>query len=245
MSEVKWLTPDWPAPAHVHAATTLRSGGISAAPYDTLNLALHVGDDPQSVRHNRRRLREVLNLPAEPVWLEQVHGVEVVTLEKIPLSPRADAAVSFEPDRVCVVMTADCLPVLFCSRDGRRVGAAHAGWRGLVGGVLEETVEALGDPGELLAWLGPAIEPEAFEVGAEVRSAFVARHVSDECAFVPNARGRFQADLYELARRTLQRVGVTAIYGGGWRCYGDEARFFSHRRAAPTGRMATLIWRSA
>jgi YfiH family protein len=142
-------------------------------------------------------------------------------------------------------MTADCLPVLLCDRAGTRIAAAHAGWRGLVGGVLENTVRALGTPGELIAWLGPAIEPEAFEVGAEVRAAFLARNRATDGAFVRNARDRYQADLYQLARIELHRLGIDQIYGGGWRCYADEKRFFSHRRSAPTGRMATLIWRSA
>jgi YfiH family protein len=245
MTELSWLTPRWPAPANVCAASTLRNGGVSVAPYDSLNLALHVGDDPIAVKHNRARLRATLRLPREPVWLEQVHGTSVVVAERASGAPRADAAVSFEPGHVCVVMTADCLPVLFCSRRGDRIGVAHAGWRGLVGGVLGETVAALGDARELMAWMGPAIEPEAFEVGEEVRAAFVSRHAEDAEAFVANDRGRFQADLYLLATLELRRLGIGEVYGGGWRCFQDSARFFSHRRGAPTGRMATLIWRHA
>lgn len=243
MTELSWLTPHWPVPAQVHAASTLRRGGVSIAPYDSLNLALHVGDDPAAVQHNRERLRATLALPSEPVWLEQVHGTNVVVAERTEGVVQADAAVSFEPGHVCVVMTADCLPVLFSSLDGTRIAAAHAGWRGLVGGVLERTVAALGEGGELIAWLGPAIEPSAFEVGAEVREAFLARDSDTAAAFTSNPRGRFQADLYELARIELQRLGVDAVYGGGWRGFNDNARFFSHRRGAPTGRMATLIWR--
>ena len=245
VTERSWLTPHWPAPPHVHAASTLRHGGVSSGSYDSLNLALHVGDDPAHVRHNRERLRAMLGLPSEPLWLEQVHGANVVTTGLTGPTPQADAAVSFDASQVCVVMTADCLPVLFCSRDGAGIGAAHAGWRGLAGGVLEATVNALGGPRELLAWLGPAIEPESFEVGPEVRDAFIERDADNHAAFTANARGRFQADLYQLARIELHRLGVNAIYGGGWRCFNDSARFFSHRRGAPTGRMATLIWCSA
>jgi YfiH family protein len=246
MSDLAWLTPDWPAPANVRAAVTLRSGGVSQGPYASLNLALHVGDDPGAVLENRRRLREALRLPSEPVWLEQVHGTTVFDATvATETPPSSDAAVCREPGRVCVVMTADCLPVLFCSQDGQRIGVAHAGWRGLAGGVLAATIDALGGPHELLAWLGPAIEPEAFEVGEDVVSAFTSRHPDNERAFVRNSRGRFQADLYRLARMELQRLGVRAIHGGGLRCYADAERFFSHRRGAPTGRMATLIWREA
>ncbi len=243
MNGVGWLTPEWPAPAHVKAATTLRAGGVSVGPYDSFNLALHVGDDPAAVHENRRRLREALHLPSEPQWLEQVHGTVVANADEDLPTPAADAAVSFRPGRVCVVMTADCLPVLFSSRNGQRIGVAHAGWRGLVSGVLENTVRALGPSADLLAWLGPAIEPEAFEVGGEVGEAFLARDGANAAAFTANTRGRFQADLYELARIELRRLGVGEIHGGGWRCYADQERFFSHRRGAPTGRMATLIWR--
>ncbi|MET0983766.1 MAG: peptidoglycan editing factor PgeF [Steroidobacteraceae bacterium] len=245
MTELSWLTPHWPAPAGVRAAATLRRGGVSAPPYDSLNLALHVGDDPAAVQHNRDRLCATLALPSEPLWLDQVHGTNVVVAERTTGVVQADAAVSFESGRVCVVMTADCLPVLFCSRDGTRIGAAHTGWRGLVGGVLEKTVAALGGSRDLMAWLGPAIETDAFEVGPEVRDQFLARDPHAAVAFAANERGRFQADLYELARGALQRLGIDATYGGGWRCYNDRARFFSHRRGAPTGRMATLIWRTA
>lgn len=244
MTDVAWLTPAWPAPVNVHAATTLRSGGTSVGPYEGCNLALHVGDDAVAVHENRRRVRHALRLPAEPVWLDQVHGTTVVDADQAPVAPQADAAVSRAAGSVCVVMTADCLPVLFCSRDGQRIGAAHAGWRGLVGGVLGATVAALGEPRELLAWLGPAIEPEAFEVGPEVAEAFIARDPANAAAFERNGRGRFQADLYRLARIELQGLGVSAIYGGGLRCHADAGRFFSHRRGAPTGRMATLIWRT-
>jgi len=238
------LQPDWPAPTNVRAASTLRDGGVSVEPYDTCNLAAHVGDDPQAVRENRRRLRGALRLPSEPCWLEQVHGVSVFEANSASSSPpRADAAVARAPGSVCAVLTADCLPVLFASRDGDRVAAAHAGWRGLAAGVLDNTVGALGLPGrQLIAWLGPAISQNAFEVGDEVRVAFLARDSGNAAAFRANARGRWQCDLYELARRNLAQLGVRDVHGGGYCTYADNERFFSYRRDGQCGRMATLIW---
>lgn len=241
-----WIEPDWPAPAQVRAAATLRTGGVSSGPYASLNLGAHVGDMPQAVAENRRRVRAALGLPVEPCWLNQVHGNQVIEVCGIspPAPPTADAAWTREPGAVCGVLTADCLPVLFCDRRGTRVAAAHAGWRGLAGGVLAATIEALKTPpAELLAWLGPAIEPEAFEVGAEVREAFLERDAAHAAAFDANERGRWQADLYALARRELARLGVHAVYGGGFRCHGEPARWFSYRRDGRTGRMATMIWR--
>jgi YfiH family protein len=244
---LRWLEPDWPAPARVRAVATLRAGGISSGPYASLNLAQHVGDEPADVAENRRRLRAAAGLPGEPLWLEQVHGIEVVahegsrSLGNAP--PAADASVAFEPGRVCVVMTADCLPVVFADRAGTRIGVSHAGWRGLLGGVLEATIAALGVPSEeLLAWLGPAIAQPAFEVGPEVREAFVQRTAAYSDAFERNAAGRFQADLYALARTALAAAGVAAVYGGGWCTYRQAQEFYSFRRDRTTGRMATLAW---
>ncbi len=238
------IEPDWPAPPGVRAAFTLRTGGVSRPPYATFNCAAHVGDAPQAVEHNRAALRARLGLPAEPGWLEQVHGSHVVTLCGAALEP-ADGAVTDERGRVCVVQVADCLPVLFAARDGSAVGAAHAGWRGLAGGVLESTVGALGiAPPALLAWLGPAIGPQHFEVGEEVRTAFMRTDPGAAAAFAPNARGRWQCDLYALARQRLAALGVTQVYGGGWCTYADAAKFFSYRRDGRCGRMAALIWRS-
>lgn len=243
MNIPQWLEPDWPAPCRVRAASTLRIGGVSEGDFASLNLAAHVGDGAAAVTENRRRLQAALNLPAQPLWLNQVHGINVVEAKTQPAPPAADAAVSRTANQVCVVMTADCLPVLFCDRDATRVGAAHAGWRGLVGGVLGATVTALDvAPEKLLAWLGPAIEQEQFEVGDEVREQFLARDAGNETAFARNARGRWQADLYALARRELARLGVTEVYGGGFRCYADAQRFFSYRRDTRTGRMATMVW---
>jgi hypothetical protein len=246
------IEPDWPAPAQVRACATTRLGGVSTGPFRSLNLAQHVEDDPRAVIENRRRLKAAADLLHEPIWLEQVHGIDIVEAADQARGAKADACVSWAPGLACVVMTADCLPVLFCDRAGTVVGAAHAGWRGLAHGVLEATVRKLAKPAsELLAWLGPAIEQEAFEVGDEVRAAF--EHLSPlrerstksgegETAFRRNARGRWQADLYALAKIELGALGVNEIYGGGERCYADSDRFFSFRRDGRTGRMATLIW---
>jgi len=240
------IEPEWPAPGRVHAVFTLRVGGVSAAPYDSFNVGAHVGDAPQAVEDNRRHLRESLRLPDEPVWLEQVHGTDVVELESPAGRPRADAAVTHSTGRVCVIQVADCMPVLFAAQDGSAVGAAHAGWRGLAGGVLEATVRALRvPPRELLAWLGPAISQEHFEVGDDVRAAFMVSDSGATGAFVPNTRGRWQCDLYALARRRLAALGVDNVFGGGWCTYADPARFFSFRRDGRCGRMAALIWLGA
>ncbi|HEX6996750.1 MAG TPA: peptidoglycan editing factor PgeF [Gammaproteobacteria bacterium] len=234
--------PAWPAPPGVRAWVSERGGGVSAGRYAGLNLGTHVGDDPAAVAENRRRLAAAAGLPGEPVWLEQVHGPRVLDLDADERAP-ADGAVTGRPGAVCAVLTADCLPVLLCDRAGRRVGVAHAGWRGLLAGVLPAAVDAMGvPPDEVLAWLGPAIGQEAFEVGEEVRAAYVARDPATAGCFAPNARGRWQADLYALARRSLAGVGVTEVHGGGFCTYTERKRFFSHRRDAPTGRFATLIW---
>jgi YfiH family protein len=245
--DAAWLLPDWPAaPANLRALSTRRAGGVSVGPYASFNLAQHVGDDAAAVAANRALLRTRAGLPAEPLWLEQVHGVDVVTHEgrEPPTPPRADAAVAFEHDRVCAVMTADCLPVVFVDRAGTRVGVAHAGWRGLVGGVLEATVAAMQvPPRELLAWLGPALAQPAFEVGAEVRAAFLARTAQHAAAFVPNPHGRFQADLYALAHTALACSGVVDVAGGGRCTHAEATEFYSYRReGGRTGRMATLAW---
>lgn len=238
-----WLKPDWPAPASVIAVATTRSGGVSTGPFASMNLGAHVGDATESVRENRRLLCERLGLLSEPAWLRQVHGSAVIDAALAERgTPEADASVSRERGAACAVLTADCLPVLFAARDGSAIGAAHAGWRGLAGGVLENTVAALGTPpAELLAWLGPAISQPAFEVGLEVRDAFTAIDPSAGEHFRGNARGRLQADLYGLARQRLRSAGVTAVYGGGWCTYGETGRFFSYRRDRACGRMATVI----
>ena len=239
-----WVEPDWPAPGGVRALCTLRNGGVSHAPYASLNLGDHVGDGPASVAENRRRLMAAAGLPAEPVWLEQVHGINVADLDAATagLGP-ADAAFSRTLKRVCAILTADCLPILLAADSGDLVAAAHAGWRGLAGGVIEATVQALAVPPEkLMAWLGPAIGPQHFEVGAEVREALLKGDLGAQKAFAPNARGRFMADLGALARRRLAALGIGRIYGGGQCTYTQGDRYFSHRRDGVTGRQATLIW---
>lgn len=234
---------DWPAPPGVRAWQTIRSGGVSTAAYASLNLALHVGDRSEAVATNRERLRSGLGLPAEPRWLEQVHGNRVLRPDRGERGP-ADAAVTTKAGTVLVVMTADCLPVLLASRNGAVIGVAHAGWRGLAGGVIAATVAALAcDPADVLAWLGPAIGPNAYEVGAEVRTAFVSVEPESAGAFRPNARGRWQADLYGLARAALARAGVIEVFGAPTCTSEHPDRYFSHRREAPCGRMASLIWR--
>jgi YfiH family protein len=245
VTDLQLITPDWPAPLGVRAAFTLRTGGVSVAPYDSLNLGASIGDSPEAVAENRRRVRERLRLPAEPVWLEQVHGVGIVELGTgaAVRPPTGDASVAWGAGNVCAIRVADCMPVLFAARDGSAVAAAHAGWRGLAGGVLETTVRRLGIPAsQLIAWMGPAIGPAHFEVGDEVRAAFTATDVDAASAFVANARGRWQCDLYALTRRRLTAIGVSGIYGGGWCTFAESEHFFSYRRSGQCGRMAALIW---
>lgn len=244
MDELELLQPDWPAPTRVKAYASTRRGGVSAEPYQGLNLGAHVGDDAAHVRENRQLLSRVLNLPSEPCWLNQVHGIDCVNLPG--QLAQADAACTTQVNQVCVVMTADCLPVLFCDNKGEWVAAAHAGWRGLVDGVLESTIAQFsGHRSALMAWLGPAIGPTAFEVGPEVRAAFIAKNPDAEQAFTRGEGDRYFADLYALARQRLQAGGVTAVYGGGHCTYSESERFFSYRRDRITGRQASLIWLGA
>jgi len=235
-----WLLPDWPAPARVKACVTTREGGVSLAPFDSLNLGDHVGDEPSAVAENRRRLTD--RFAMRPAWLQQVHGIDAVEADPARVVV-ADASWTATPGIACTAMTADCLPVLFCDRAGSRVAAAHAGWRGLANGVLEATLDRLEVPAEeVLAWLGPAIGPQAFEVGPEVREAFIAHLPEAQQAFMPSHNaGKFLADIYALARLRLAARGVTAVYGGGL-CTVTDPRFFSYRRNARTGRFASLIW---
>jgi len=237
------IYPQWPAPAHVRAVSTTRTGGVSQPPYDSLNLASHVGDQDGAVRANRQQLVKQLGLAVEPVWLEQVHGDKVVNAALAAGTPPADASYTQQPGVVCAVMTADCLPVLFCDRQGEVVAAAHAGWRGLAGGVLEATVAAMGAPVDsLLAWLGPAIGPADFEVGDEVRATFVDRQAEATAAFSRSGNGQWLADIYQLARFRLASAGIEHIYGGGFCTFSDSHRFYSFRRQSTTGRMASLVW---
>ncbi|MEX0976810.1 MAG: peptidoglycan editing factor PgeF [Woeseia sp.] len=241
---VAWLEADWPAPPGVVAGTTLRQGGFSRGPYESLNLATHVGDDLQLVARNHHVFRNTCQLPSEPLWLAQVHGTTVLDAASAPSAPEGDAMQTDLPDVVCAVLTADCLPVVFASRSGRSVAVAHAGWRGLADGILESTVAAMTcEAQDLQVWLGPAISQSAFEVGAEVRERFVTQDSDAAMHFRPNSRGRWQADLYGLARRRLQHCGVTDLYGGRRCTFGEPQAFFSYRRDGACGRMATFVFR--
>lgn len=243
--ELEVITPDWPAPSHVRAACTTRSGGVSEGAWSSLNLGAHVGDVEGHVLQNRHRLAGWAGIPIGRVaFLEQVHGTQVVELP-ILNSTQADACFSLVPRTPCLIMTADCLPVLFTNNDGTQVAAAHAGWRGLCEGVLEEVVSRFDDPSTVLAWLGPAIGPDRFEVGSEVRDAFIAKSPSAVTAFEPSVNeGRYMANIYELARQRLTAAGLvrSRIYGGRWCTATDSDRFFSYRRDGITGRMASLIF---
>jgi polyphenol oxidase len=242
-----WFEADWPAPRGVRAVSTVRGdahSGLSRAPYGCFNLGDHVGDDPLAFAENRRRLKAAAGLPSEPAWLSQAHGIEVVDLDSPAAQGFADAAIARGSGKVCAILTADCLPVVLAAGSGDIVAAAHAGWRGLAAGVIEATVRAMDvSAASLLAWLGPAIGPEHFEVGAEVRDAFLKADPKAGEAFEPNSRGRFMADLGLLARRRLQGLGVSRIYGGGECTFARADRYYSHRRDGITGRQATLIWR--
>jgi len=249
----RWIVPDWPAPRRVKAFVTTRAGGVSQGEYASLNLGRHSGDDPERVARNRAIVRDLL--PAEPMWLAQVHGADVAPARhfrieaertgeyRMPEAPRADACVADAPGQVCVVLTADCMPVFFCDAAGTRVAVAHAGWRGLAAGVLENTLAAMGvAPAHVMAWMGPAIGPDAFEVGPEVRDAFLARDAGAHTAFRAGKPGKYMADLYALARQRLAAAGVGSVRGGGFCTYHEAERFFSYRRVQQSGRMGAFIW---
>lgn len=252
MRAMDLLIPDWPdAPKNIGAFTTLRYGGASLAPYDDgitgkngFNLASHVGDNPEHVQQNRALLRTML--PAEPAWLTQTHSCIVHDAATVTSAPEGDANYTTERKVVCVTMTADCLPVLFCDAEGTIVAAAHAGWRGLADGVLEATVKAIRDKGgkEILAWMGPAIGPQSFEVRKDVIEAFTSRVPETRTGFksIPHQPGKYLGDMYQLARIVLNKVGVTRISGGGLCTVLDKKRFYSFRRDDVTGRMASVIW---
>jgi YfiH family protein len=246
-----WLVPDWPVSPRIAALVTTRNGGVSAGRYASLNLGTAGagragGDTIDAVRENRRRVRAIV--PADPVWLTQVHGTAVHRVDATGAyaresPPVADAAVTRTPGVVLAVLAADCLPVLLADRDGGAIAVAHAGWRGLAAGVVENALRALDvPPSRVAAWLGPAIGPGAFEVGADVRDAFVDACAEDAFAFAAKSGGKWQADLYALARARLARAGVSSVHGGGACTYSDGAQFFSYRRDGATGRMAALAW---
>jgi purine-nucleoside/S-methyl-5'-thioadenosine phosphorylase / adenosine deaminase len=262
MSAANFIPPEWNAPRGVHSLMTTRIGGVSVAPWDSLNLGVHVGDDPAAVLENRQKVRKEGALPSEPVWLEQVHGTSVVELDTASTPrivsdadqlmqsprPRADASFTRQHGVVCAIQVADCMPVLFAARDGSVVGAAHAGWRGLASGVLGATVSAMAvPPGEVVAWMGPTIGREHFEVGDDVVTAFrdtaePGDRASTEAAFQRKSDGKWLCDLYALARIRLAALGIASIFGAGWCTYEDAQRFYSYRRDGQTGRMAALIW---
>lgn len=240
---ISFIQPNWPAPTNIKAYTTTRIGGFSCTPYDTLNLATHVNDDPINVEKNRILLREFLHLPDEPLWLTQVHGVEVVQAELQQPYVVADAAYTREKNIVCAVQTADCLPVLICDRAATCVAAIHAGWKGLAAGIIEETIKTLKILGsDLLVWLGPAIGPQAFEVGEDVYETFITHDSNAALGFKKIDNKKWLANMYLLAKQRLHQLGVQNIYGGEFCTYTDKERFFSYRRDNMTGRMASLIW---
>lgn len=247
MRHPDWIVPDWPAPAHVQAFVTTRAGGVSTGPYASLNLGTAVGDDPEAVAANRARVRAAL--PSEPVWLRQIHGTTLVEAALQPALPAADASATAAPGVVCAIQVADCLPVLFTDRAGTRVAAAHAGWRGLAGGVLAVAVATFTGrgiaAGDVLAYIGPGIGPRAFEVGREVYDAYTVRDPGAVSAFVGTGPDKWHADLHALARRALAALGVTAVYGAPACTASDPQRFFSYRRDRVTGRMAAFVWREA
>lgn len=240
------ITPDWPAPESIRAFTTTRNGpGVSALPYYRFNLGARCGDADDAVRQNRKALVSDYGLPSDPQWLHQVHGTDVVRIDNpFQGEPLADASVTSKRQQVLAVLTADCLPVLFCNAAGTEIAAAHAGWRGLAAGVLEETVAAMQSaPETVMAWLGPAAGAERYEVGEEVRHAFLSADAHAESAFTPTRPGHFLIDLYAIARIRLHKAGIASIHGGGF-CTLSDIRFYSHRREQRTGRMATVIWMS-
>ncbi|VAW57552.1 FIG00003370: Multicopper polyphenol oxidase [hydrothermal vent metagenome] len=264
-NNINIITPDWPAANNIRAFCTTRNypgnekdsrptrnAALSDNTYDNFNLALHVQDDPLRVKANRRHLIKQFNLPHEPVWLDQVHGCELIdianvqTLEltdKSSVTLKADASYSTKPNRICTILTADCIPVLICNKQGTKVAAAHAGWRGLGNGVIETAVSSLNEaPDEILVWLGPAIGADVFEVGEEVRDFFVKKQPESIVAFKQNRANHYLADMAKLARLRLQRLGIEAVYGGEYCTYTDQNRFYSFRRDVKTGRQASLIW---
>ena len=239
------IMPDWPAPAKVKAASTTRLGGVSRGVFESFNLGDHVGDDLICVENNRQLLQDQLGLTIEPVWLKQIHGNTVIDAAQSLQKTAADAAYAQQENVVCAVMTADCLPILLCDQQATCVAAIHGGWRGLANGIIANTVNYLNtfcEPSDLMAWLGPAIGPDVFEVGDEVRSAFIALDNDNEECFRPSPQGRWLADIYALAKLQLQHFGIEKIYGGGYCTVNNEECFFSYRRDGQCGRMANLIW---
>lgn len=245
MSELTFIQPEWPVPKNVRALQTTRAGGFSQAPFDRFNLAMHVGDNALTVAKNRQLLNPFL--PSEPVWMNQVHGITVLDAAKSNCLENADASFARQKNVVCVAMTADCLPLLLCDKQGTVVAAAHAGWRGLCDGVIEATIQKMAvSAADILVWLGPAIGPESFEVGDDVRQAFLAQDPNASLAFKNIGNEKWLSDLYLLAKQRLHAIGVTQIYGASinenFCTFKQQNQFFSFRRDQTTGRMASLIW---
>lgn len=239
-----FILPNWPTPKNVKALTTTRENGVSAAPYDSFNLAVHVGDDPKNVRTNREKLINTLNLTSEPVWLNQTHSKKVIELNENCLKDADGSYVNVKniPSPICAVLTADCLPILICNKQGTEIAALHAGWRGLFNGIIESGLSKFkSSPDDLFVWFGPAIGPNVFEVGEEVREQFVTLDRTLAPAFKPK-KEKYLMNIYLIAKKKLNALGVNNIYGGDLCTYSDEKRFFSYRRNNPTGRMASLIW---
>lgn len=245
LDAAKMLYPDWPAPALVKTLVTTRLNGVSLGPWDSLNLAAHVGDKPEAVAENRSRLQAFVGANKRFQWLNQTHSIDVVRASRGGEVPDADASYTQEKNLICTVLTADCLPVFFCDRQGTQVAVAHAGWKGLGAGILEATRACFAvAPEDILVWLGPAIGPASFEVGEDVRQFFLAHYPDlpvDQC-YVEAGQNTWHMDMYASARYILQQQKITAVYGGGLCTYADPARFFSYRRDAVCGRMASCIW---
>lgn len=245
MKPFQLLTPDWPAPPQVKAFTTTRIGGYSIPPFAEFNLSFSSGDDLDTVRRHRDRIKHILSLPEEPRWLKQVHGNQAIVAETIQPTTEADASFTNQPNTVCVILTADCLPIALCDQAGTQVAVIHGGWRSLAKQIIPLTVQKLSTTNPLMAWLGPAISAAYFEVGQEVYEQFIATEPMLHTAFTPTNNHTWLADLYAIARQQLEQCGITAVYGGQYCTYRDETLFYSYRRNGITGRMATLIWLSA
>lgn len=246
MKDISIIKPNWPAPINIRAFTTTRIGGVSHPPYDHLNLAMHVGDQIEHVLENRKLLRQRFHLPSEPIWLNQIHSTDVFFANQsnsFNPDPNADACIATAPNQICAVMTADCLPILICSQTGNSVAAIHAGWKGLLSGIIENTITQMPDiPSNLMAWLGPGIRQKNFQIGSEVRDLFIAKDPVYQDAFLFQYEDKWLADLYLIAKKQLQKLGITHIYDCDLCTFDDKEQFFSYRRDKTTGRIATLIW---
>lgn len=238
-----FIIPNWPTPNHIKAFTTTRLDGVSSSPYQSFNLAHHVGDALDNVMQNRERLKNKLKLPSEPIWLNQTHSNHVINLDHENTDKAADGSYTTQKNKICAILTGDCLPILLCDKTGSEIAAVHGGWRGLLAGVIESALKNFkNSPQNIYAWFGPAIGPQAFEVGNDVRDPFVAIDKNAAQAFKPLQQSKWLADIYLLAKQRLEKCGVTEIYGGDYCTYSDADKFFSHRRDKETGRMANLIW---